>query len=179
MSSTINEKPNTESPLTTATMITESTTPSLPAPPSKGKGKGKGKGEPAQVFISYSWSTKPICRRLKDDLEVAGFHCWMDEEVMKPGAELFASIDEGIRSARVVVACLSPEYCLSKNCIREFSLSCDVERMIIPAIVSSIGQWPPSGTLGPLLTGRLYVNLVESNYKQNVAQLVEALQQVI
>ncbi len=129
--------------------------------------------EKIDVFISYSWSTKDACRQIREICESAHLRCWFDEGEMTGGDDLFAKIDKGIRSAGVVLACISPGtlspshsysvslfffslslshfshpgYIKSKNCLREFSLASDLNKMIIPLIVERVA-WPPEGSLG-------------------------------
>ena len=66
------------------------------------------KKERIDVFISYSWATKDICRKIRDLCVSADLRCWFDEGEMAGGDDLFAKIDKGIRESSVVLACVSP-----------------------------------------------------------------------
>ncbi|CAD5120956.1 DgyrCDS9504 [Dimorphilus gyrociliatus] len=109
-------------------------------------------------FISYCWSNslsaikkgtkmnesalgKTDPRQLKDKLEQAGIKCWMDVEQVGRGG-LFQDIAEGLRKARIVVACVSDEYVSSKNCQMEFRFAAISLRLpIILAVVGTGKNW--------------------------------------
>ena len=54
----------------------------------------------------------------------AGYESWMDIGQMGGGDKLYAKIDQGIRAAKVVIACVSEKYAQSPNCNREVSTLC-------------------------------------------------------
>ena len=76
---------------------------------------GDGGPRPS-CFISYSWVQKRQAKRLRKFLERNGVSCWMDDNQMQGGAQLFQSIDKGITEAAVVIACISNQYASSVNC---------------------------------------------------------------
>ena len=65
----------------------------------------------------------------------------------------------------MVVAIVSEGYTTSKNCIREFSLASDLNKMIIPVLVDAI-DWPPAGALGSLFYYLLerFIDLILKKY---------------
>jgi len=136
--------------------------------------------EDIDVFISYSWANKPMVQKLKNSLENSGLKCWMDEQQMKGGELLFSEIDHGVSTAAVFVACVSNQYGESENCKRELRLASDRKKILLPVWVSNCDPYPPRGDMGPLLAGRIYINVSNDDLlQQNSPQLVTALKQAI
>lgn len=109
--------------------------------------------EEIDVFISYRWSnshdavkkgTQPTKtslgwldpRSLVSFFKQNNINPWIDiiEASTSPG--LFGEITKGLNEAKVVVACLSDEYCISQNCLLEFRFAhCSLKKPIIKCIV--------------------------------------------
>jgi WD40 repeat protein/GTPase SAR1 family protein len=60
------------------------------------------------VFLSHNSKDKPRVRKLAEDLRAAGLRVWLDEWVIKPGDDIYLSIERGLEAARAQVLCLSP-----------------------------------------------------------------------
>lgn len=60
------------------------------------------------VFLSHNSKDKPRVRKLAEDLRAAGLRVWFDEWVLKPGDDIYLSIERGLEAARAQVLCLSP-----------------------------------------------------------------------
>src|SRR4051794_17944268 len=55
------------------------------------------------VFLSHNSKDKPRVRKLAEDLRAAGLRVWFDEWVLKPGDDIYLSIERGLESARAQV----------------------------------------------------------------------------
>eukprot|EP00051_Salpingoeca_urceolata_P034950 m.27443 g.27443 ORF g.27443 m.27443 type:complete len:389 (+) comp8538_c0_seq1:3126-4292(+) len=133
-------------------------------------------GGPAPVFISYSWSNKARVTELRNELERNGLNCWMDESIMSGGQQLFEEIDAGVSESQLFIACVSDQYAKSENCRREIQLAADRKRLIMPVLVDELTVWPPRGSVGPLLAGRLYVNCADqATFQKNKQQFLTAV----
>ncbi len=136
-------------------------------------------------FISYCWANKPKAQALKQFLEEHNVKCWMDEQQIEGGSMLFEEIDDGISQCEVVVSCLSPDYTKSVNCNREFLLASDRKKATIPVVLEELESWPPRGSLGPLLAGKLYIKMDDKTFQEErqksteFRQLVQSVMQLL
>ncbi|XP_078600268.1 uncharacterized protein LOC144875240 [Branchiostoma floridae x Branchiostoma japonicum] len=144
-------------------------------------------------FISYCWAnSEDACkmgqvtrhpgavgrvdpRQLKSHLEEKDVKCWMDiERVGKAG--LFEDIAEGLRHAKMVVACVSDEYVRSKNCQMEFRFAAVTLRLpIVLAVVGTGYQWE-SSECGMLSLGFNKINFQHGG-EVEMDKLVEFVQE--
>ena len=141
-------------------------------------------GRNPSCFISYCWAQKEKVKTLKTLLEDHGIRCWIDEQQLEGGSMLFEEIDDGISASSVIISCLSPEYTKSVNCQREFLLASDRKKTTIPVILEDLESWPPRGSMGPLLAGKLYIKVDEDAIRQReksseIRQLVQSVIQVV
>eukprot|EP01099_Mayorella_cantabrigiensis_P004585 TRINITY_DN3469_c0_g1_i1.p2 TRINITY_DN3469_c0_g1~~TRINITY_DN3469_c0_g1_i1.p2 ORF type:complete len:113 (-),score=33.51 TRINITY_DN3469_c0_g1_i1:250-567(-) len=102
----------------------------------------------------------------------------MDESSIHGGVQLFREIDQGITDSDVIISCVSDQYGASKNCCREVLLSSEREKIILPVRIGACNPYPPRGDMGPILAGKLYVDLSnDSLFEANFSRLVSALNQ--
>ncbi|CAF3019485.1 unnamed protein product [Rotaria sp. Silwood2] len=112
------------------------------------------------IFISYQWGSQKTVLKLKENLEQAGYACWMDIGQMGGGDKLFAKIDAGIRGAKVVICCINKNYAQSDNCLREVHLTISTSKPVIPLQMEK-QTWPPEGVLGPIMSEYLYIRFYD------------------
>ena len=98
--------------------------------------------ESKRIFLSHSSHDKPLVRRIYNSLEKAGFHPWMDEEMMPAGTHLDDAILAGIQTSIAVVFFVSPNF-INSQFIRieiEYSISEERSRLgefkIIPLLIN-------------------------------------------
>ncbi|XP_078679687.1 uncharacterized protein LOC144915298 isoform X2 [Branchiostoma floridae x Branchiostoma belcheri] len=144
-------------------------------------------------FISYCWAnSEEACnmgqvtryagavgrvdpRQLKSHLEQKDVKCWMDIERVGKGG-LFEDIAEGLRHAKMVVACVSDEYVRSKNCQMEFRFAAVTLRLpIVLAVVGTGYQWE-STECGMLSLGFNKINFQHGG-EVEMDRLVELVQE--
>jgi hypothetical protein len=58
-------------------------------------------------FISYNHEDKVFARRLHDTLQGRGIRCWLDEDHLLPGDDIYEQVDRGIRLWDKVLLCCS------------------------------------------------------------------------
>ena len=97
------------------------------------------------MFISYQWDSQEEVVKIKDHLEKAGFKCFMDIGQLGGGNLLYQKIDQSIRNAKVVIACVTPKFVVSHFCNREMALADLIRKPIVPIMLSPT-PWPPPGS---------------------------------
>src|SRR3954452_5059438 len=60
------------------------------------------------VFLSHNSQDKARVRHLAERLRAAGVRVWFDSWVLKPGDDIYLSIERGLEASRTLVLCLSP-----------------------------------------------------------------------
>ncbi len=117
--------------------------------------------KPPDVFISYCWQNSHDAvkkgtksapsslgwldpRNLVSFLKEHNIECWLDiqEASSMSAGGLFGEITKGMNRCKVVIACLSDEYVLSKNCSLEFRFAhVSLKIPIVKAIVGTSNEW--------------------------------------
>lgn len=92
------------------------------------------KGTPLKSQDSLGWGDP---RALKTYLEKEGFSVWIDYEQVGGKKNLFEDIVEGIRNASLVIACISNEYAMSENCMKEFRFASNLK---VPILICTFGS---------------------------------------
>ena len=110
-----------------------------------------------QVFISYNWGKQPQVIKLYKYLTSQGYSCWLDRNVMKGGDELNDEMEKGIRNCKVLLACVTTKYSLSKNCKREVSAADALSKPIIPLKMEKDMKWPPEN-LTMIFAQKIYID---------------------
>jgi tetratricopeptide (TPR) repeat protein len=59
------------------------------------------------VFLSHNAKDKSRVGELAEQLQVAGLRIWFDDWIIKPGDDIYLTIERGLESSRVLVLCLS------------------------------------------------------------------------
>lgn len=60
------------------------------------------------VFLSYKSDDRPRVRQLAERLRAAGLRVWFDDWLIKPGHDIYLSIERGLASSHTLVLCMSP-----------------------------------------------------------------------
>ncbi|XP_071509003.1 uncharacterized protein [Diadema antillarum] len=113
-------------------------------------------GKTPVIFLSYQWDHQPEVEAIKNHLEMAGFPCWMDIHQMGGGDQLYDRINQGMRSAKVVLCMVTEKYSGSENCKKEATLANHLNHPIIPILIERT-PWPPAGALAMIFAQLLYI----------------------
>jgi hypothetical protein len=111
----------------------------------------------SSVFLSYQWDFQEEVLKIKENLEKAGFKCFMDVGQMGGGNLLYQKIDQAIRNSKVVIACITPKFVVSHFCNREMALADLLRKPIVPIMLAPT-PWPPPGGMGLIFSQLVYVD---------------------
>ena len=161
-----------------------------------------------RVFISYQWDMQSKVEDIRRILEANSFNCWVD--MSSSGVALSASarghssmssrsshhpvcselstetllsqIQRSMRSAAVVICCITPKYLQSDNCIKDLTLAESLHKPIIP-IMLRFCPWPPEGAPHPvrkILIKQSPLDLSgEKLFKQNMGSLLDKIKKCV
>jgi len=126
------------------------------------------------VFISHSWSDKPLARRIAETLRNFAIPVWLDEAEIKLGDSLIEKIRAGIDSVDYVLALLSKEAVASEWVKRELDIAMNQEIEGKKVKVLPILAGPC--TLPGFLKGKLYADMSSSKkFKASLTLLLDRL----
>ncbi|CAF3914750.1 unnamed protein product [Rotaria sp. Silwood2] len=127
------------------------------------------------VMLSYQWDNKATVLEIYDALTAQGYTVWMD---VKGGMRenLHASMEDGVENSWAVVCFLTQAYQDSKNCQAELTYAKEQRKNIIPVYMQS--SWKPSGYLGIILAGAIYIKGSSSSTESLTTAIVEKLQMI-
>jgi len=78
-------------------------------------------------FISYSHEDKPFALKLHHSLRAEGIHCWLDQDQLLPGDDIYRKVDRAIRLWDKVLLCASRHSLTSPWVCREVDTAIEKE----------------------------------------------------
>lgn len=126
------------------------------------------------VFISHSWSDKPLARNLAETIRKFAIHVWLDEAEIKIGDSLIEKIRAGIDQVDYVLALLSPQAVVSEWVKRELDIAINDEIegkrvKVLPILAAQC-------TLPGFLKGKMYADMsTPKRFKQALPTLLDRL----
>lgn len=91
-----------------------------------------------QVFISYASADQAAAQRICEALEGAGISCWIAPRNIPAGADFPSAIVEGIASAQVMVAIVSPDAVGSPHVLSEIGHAFNKRKPIVPLRLAAV-----------------------------------------
>ena len=167
--------------------------------------------EDLQVFISYQWDMQSKVEDIRRILDANHLACWADinstgvstssasvrgrssissqssshhpviSSELNPET-LLSQIQRSMRSACIVISCITPKYLQSDNCIKDLTLAESLGKQIIPVMLRFC-PWPPDGAPVPvrkILVKYSPVDLSgEKLFKQNMPVLLDRIRKCV
>ena len=91
------------------------------------------------VFISYNWKIKAQVRKLYQVLTSLNYKVWLDERELNAGSSpLTAELAAAIRDSKVILSCVTTDYCKSYNCNLEVEYASAKKKQIITLMIERI-----------------------------------------
>ncbi len=91
------------------------------------------------VFISYNWEIKAQVRKLYQVLTSLNYRVWLDERGSNAGSSpLTAELATAIKNSKVIISCLTTDYCKSFNCNLELEYASAKKKQMITLMIEEI-----------------------------------------
>ncbi|CAM2714700.1 unnamed protein product [Rotaria socialis] len=120
------------------------------------------------AMISYAHKDKEVCHRIYKTLAADNFRIWIDLEQMH--GTIMQVMAEAVEQSNYVIVCMSDNYIVSPYCQAEAQYAFEQRRILIPLRVQA--GYKPQGWLGFLLSGRMYIDFMKTNFNTAYAQLL-------
>lgn len=136
-----------------------------------------------KIFISFSFTMKDRVTELKDVIEeyIGKDTCWICTTGVRGGDNLDEKISQAINNAEVVLCMISKAYADSADCEKEFLLSRNLGKHMIPILIEQV-RWPlvkSDGQASSMQLGwarDLYVNMYDENkMEEEFSKLIEQI----
>ena len=104
------------------------------------------------VFISYNWGIKVQVQKLYDILTSLNYKVWLDERELNAGSNpLTAELAMAIKNSKVILSCITTDYCKSYNCNLEVEYASAKKKQMIALMIERID---PTSIDEIIVTGR-------------------------
>ena len=91
------------------------------------------------VFISYNASNKKQVKQLCDTLKSLNYKVWMDKAELSAGnGPLTSELATAIKNSKVILSCITTDYCRSFNCNLELEYASAKKKQIITLMIERI-----------------------------------------
>ena len=91
------------------------------------------------VFISYNWGIKTQVRKLYEVLKSLNYKVWLDERELNAGSSPLTSVlATAIRDSKVILSCITTDYCRSYNCNLEVEYASAKKKQMITLMIEEI-----------------------------------------
>ncbi len=104
------------------------------------------------VFISYNWGIKAKVQKLYDILQSLNYKVWLDERELNAGSNsLTAELATAIKNSKVILSCITTDYCKSYNCNLEVEYASAKKKQMVALMIE---RMDPTSIDEIIVTGR-------------------------
>jgi len=133
--------------------------------------------QPQPVFISYHHASQKQIILLQSLLqEKYTIPCCVDNSRFGGGRAFRKELEASMRSAEVVLCCVTPSYLRNQNCLAESALCLELGKTMVVAQMENM-QWPPRDLLY-IFSDKQRVNIVDWLDNKKVATIEKLVQKV-
>lgn len=125
------------------------------------------------IMISYNSASRPLCLKIKAELEQIGHKVWIDVNDIH-GSSL-DSMARAVENARVVLICVTEKYRQSLNCQAEAQYAFKMNKRIVPLIMEK-GYEDVKGWLGIIMSDKIFINFTKYAYEECIRRLKNEIQ---
>ena len=91
------------------------------------------------VFISYNWGIKDQVKKLYAILTSLNYKVWLDERELNAGSSpLTTELALAIRDSKVILSCITKDYCRSFNCNLEIEYATAKKKQMVTLLVEEM-----------------------------------------
>jgi hypothetical protein len=91
------------------------------------------------VLISYNLGTKKQVQKLYEILKSLNYKVWMDERELNAGSSpLTTELALAIKNSKVILSCITTDYCKSYNCNLEVEYASSKKKQMIVLMIEQI-----------------------------------------
>ena len=91
------------------------------------------------VFLSYNWAIQEQVKKLDLNLTQAGFKVWRDEKYLNTDSRpLQSQLADAIAKSKIIICCLTEEYCKSHVCNQEIAYADNLAKPLIILMIQNL-----------------------------------------
>jgi len=91
------------------------------------------------VFISYNLEIKKQVQQLYNILQSLNYKVWIDEKELNSGnSPLTTELAMAIKNSKVILSCITKDYCKSFNCNREIEYASAKKKQMVALMIERI-----------------------------------------
>lgn len=125
-----------------------------------------------KTFLSYSRVDKDFALRLAKELKSEGFHIWLDQLDIPPGARWDAEVEKALEESEIFMIIITPASAKSENVRDEIGYAIDSGKRILPVLLET-------ATLPLRLRRFQYVDFTSKNFNEGIESARELLKTLI
>ena len=125
-----------------------------------------------KAFLSYSRTNKDFAVKLAKELKSEGFHIWVDQLDIPPGARWDAEVEKALEESEIFMVIITPASAKSENVLDEIGYAIDSGKRILPVLLET-------ATLPLRLRRFQYVDFTSKSFDEGVESARELLRTLI